>query len=257
MMSSSAGNAETTKGQEASFCPVCGGSGFELDTALRRARPCLHCRPQGTALVGSSGIPPHYLACTLENFKVHFQGAPSSSLVHAVLVCRSYVRDYPATQPPGLLLTGPCGVGKTHLATAVLRELIAVKRVSGRFFDSAMLINILQEKQRHGSPAEVRAIWTELEACDVLVLDDLGAGCLSEWALDLLTHVVTVRYNTGRALIATTLYGDGGGEQDLEKRLGPRVRSRLAEMCALVRLEGADYRRRMSRLRTWGRRDEA
>ena len=85
---------------------------------------------------------------------------------------------------------------------------------------------------------------------DILALDDLGAQRINEWVEDTVTSIITYRYNHQKPLIATTnlpdpdLSGLENKERNtLEDRVGPRARSRLFEMCTVVKLWGAaDYR---------------
>jgi len=84
----------------------------------------------------------------------------------------------------------------------------------------------------------------------VLVLDELGANKPTEWVQETITHIITKRYNDGKATIFTTNYQDyalAGSpySETLTDRIGIRLRSRLREMCRLVLIEGEDYRERI------------
>ena len=57
------------------------------------------------------------------------------SLAQAKLVVEAFARDYPAGTETGLLLMGPCGAGKTHLAVAALRQIV-LRGHTGLFYDS-------------------------------------------------------------------------------------------------------------------------
>ena len=77
---------------------------------------------------------------------------------------------------------------------------------------------------------------------------------IRDWTLDLLSQVINHRYVNKRILIATTNYVDepaptkeditefGRKEETLEDRIGPRLRSRLNEMCKIVPMRGIDFR---------------
>ena len=53
---------------------------------------------------------------------------------------RGFARDFPTTKKPGLLLMGDPGTGKTHLAVAAFRALLA-KGFEGLFFDYQNLLD--------------------------------------------------------------------------------------------------------------------
>ena len=110
--------------------------------------------------------------------------------------------------------------------------------------------------------ANREAYRTALEA-DVLLLDDLGAHRVTDWVEDTVTSILTYRCNNRKALIATTNLPDpdaGGATLErtalgrpeyrttLADRIGPRGRSRLFEMCTVVRMPLVeDYRLRKAR----------
>ncbi|HWQ54086.1 MAG TPA: hypothetical protein VN442_10405, partial [Bryobacteraceae bacterium] len=100
---------------------------------------------------------------------------------------------------------------------------------------------------------------------EVLLLDDLGAHRVTDWVEDTVTSIVTYRCNNRKPLIATTNLADadaGGPTFDrpsapsagkieyrttLAERIGPRARSRLFEMCKVVRMPLVeDFRLRRS-----------
>jgi len=93
-----------------SSCPRCFGSGMEIVPG-RGARRC-GCRSDEARrrLLESARIPRRYEGCTLRGY--HPAPGNASQLLAFNLAFR-LVHDYPAVDR-GLLLTGPCGVGKTH-----------------------------------------------------------------------------------------------------------------------------------------------
>jgi DNA replication protein DnaC len=87
----------------------------------------------------------------------------------------------------------------------------------------------------------------------VVAIDDLGNNRISDWVEDTVTYVVNHRYSNNRPTLFTanlsreTLEGKGGDyktKATFLERLGPRVASRLEEMCAFVPMKGPDYRAR-------------
>ena len=79
-----------------------------------------------------------------------------------------------------------------------------------------------------------------LSAVDLLHIDDLGAEKSSDWVLEQLYSIVNTRYESERAIVATTnLMPD-----ELSEALGQRTVSRLVEICGdLIPLYGEDDRR--------------
>jgi len=228
----------------------------------RYARPC-RCRERNRTerLIERSGIPKRYEHCTLDSYETAFRGA-DSSLSAALHTGRKFVEAYPVdTAGKGLLLTGSIGTGKTHLAVGIMLGLME-KGISCRFCDYRELLKQIQ----HSYNPQVAI--TELEVlqpifdAEVLVLDELGAQKPTDWVWDTVALVLNTRYNDKRTTIITTNYPDlaPGGyaatvaqraarEETLGDRIGERMRSRLAEMCVPVMLNGEDFRQRAGRAR--------
>ncbi len=93
---------------------------------------------------------------------------------------------------------------------------------------------------------------------EVLVLDELGAVRPSKWVWDTVSLILNTRYNDNRTTIITTNFSDepaaavarslsparAARDETLGDRIGERMRSRLHEMCRIVRMDGADFRQK-------------
>jgi DNA replication protein DnaC len=137
-----------------------------------------------------------------------------------------------------LLLTGQRGLGKTHLACGILREVAERYGELGQFWPVIELLDRYRATFDESRAREtVEAVDEQLRRCAVLVLDDLGTSKSTEWAEERLFRLVDERYRDGRPLVVTT-------NQELLE-LQPRVVSRLSDAgCStLVQFTGADRRR--------------
>jgi len=230
-------------GDEAA-CPRCGGTGFVIVVreGLEAARPC-DCRRsrQDELRRRLASIPRRYRHCTLEGF---FSRNPSHE--RALALARRVVQEFPGGRY-GLLFTGPCGVGKTHLAAAVLRELVETRGARGLFTEFGRLLRRLQDTYDRGSETPSREVIDPVLLADVLVLDDLGATRTTPWVIETLGLILGERYDQDRlTLITTNLPLEAPpGEETLADRIGDRLASRLVEMCWVVPMEGEDFRRRV------------
>ena len=178
-------------------------------------------------LLAQARIPRRYLHCELSNFEQNYD-----SLREAHRRSVAVVEKFPVVER-GLLLRGRHGVGKTHLAVAILKELVRSKGACGYFYETRELLRLVRDSFGSSDTSELDVLRPVLEA-DVLVLDDLGAEKTSEWVQETLGLVVNTRYSERRLTIFTTNLGNGVALDDLNSirvQLGERTRSRLLEMC--------------------------
>jgi len=147
------------------------------------------------------------------------------------------------------------GVGKTHLAAAILRELIERYQVHGLFYQFSALLKEIQDSYNPVSHNSELGVLEPVFKADVLVLDELGSSKPTDWVRDTMMQIINTRYNDKRLTIFTTNYLDTRkNEKDigeiLEDRIGTALRSRLYEMCKTVVIEGEDYRKTMANNRS-------
>jgi len=249
-------------------CVHCGGSGWRIleRDGLSAAERC-DCQLEGRPgrVEAAAAIPPLYRNASLENFVLPADNPIARTALGTVLMTvKSYVREYPKEDRPGLLFIGDPGSGKTHLAAAALRALIA-RGFEGVFFDYQNLLDRIRSGYDKTSESIDREAYRSALDADILLLDDLGAHRTTDWVEDTVTSLITHRCNNRKALIATTNLPDpdagsglheksagapGGYTQriTLAERIGMRARSRLFEMCKVIRMpQVEDYRVRKAR----------
>jgi DNA replication protein DnaC len=252
-------------------CAKCSGTGWvtvERESPrgkVRRAVPCdCLAAERKNAPLERARIPRRYLDCDFANFETDLpHDGPEAatwnrSLQQARLVVQGFAREYPAGREHGLLLLGPCGVGKTHLAVAALRELVG-RGHEGVFYDYRELLKEIQASYNPVSQTSEMEVLEPVLKVEVLLLDDLGASKPSAWVLDTVGHILNARYNENRVTLLTTNFLDredaAGASRDprsseriviedsLADRVGHRIRSRLYEMCRTVEICACDYRK--------------
>jgi len=236
------------------ICPLCQGTGWVLEeterSPLAKRCRCFYER-QSQTLLEQANIPKRYQNCTLKNFEIH-----NDSHRDALKISKQFVKDYPVLNF-GLLFIGPCGVGKTHLAVAIIQELIQKKNVPCAFYDFRELIRDIQNTFTPESSLSESDVLAPVFQSEVLVLDELGAKRTTAWVEETIFYTINHRYNSKKLTIFTSNYLDTEEEEDtrdsffkkgsetLVDRIGVRLRSRLYEMCKIVNMWGDDYRKKI------------
>jgi DNA replication protein DnaC len=224
------------------MCPLCDDTGWKPieENGTRRVVRCDCWRDSvGRERLEEARIPKRYLHCTLENFTAY-----NESLVRSVAAARQVADLFPETKK-GLFLEGQPGVGKTHLAVAILKQVIQTAGARGLFYDTRDLLRVIRSTYDQSIRTTELEILRPVMQAELLVLDDLGAEKTSEWVDETMNLIVNTRYNEHRLTIFTSNYPDIPDDTEpnaLVFRIGHRMRSRLHEMCDFEVMDGADYR---------------
>jgi DNA replication protein DnaC len=279
-------------------CPNCQGSGWKVVERTTEGARALAADKAGTAagepkmvwavpcdctagdrtdrVLAKARVPERYRHCDFENYETDNEieniGRPQleawrRSLAQAKLVVERFSQEFSPVREMqsehGLLLMGPCGVGKTHLAVAALKGIV-LRGHSGLFYDYRELLKEIQDSYTAESQSTEMGVLEPVLKADMLVLDDVGSSKPSLWALETVGHILNTRYNEKRVTLLTTNFLDAevaenagvstasprvagmrppAIEDSLTERVGKRIRSRLYEMCRTVEIFAPDYRK--------------
>lgn len=240
------------------ICPLCNDTGWKQVEGGRVTRCDCRIQSQSGRFYTAARIPRRYEHCTFANFRADFENA-HPSIRKAQLKAERFVEDYPLDKT-GLVFVGPAGVGKTHLAVSIVRDLILKKSIPCRFYEYGQLLAEIRNSYNPTvAETEMQVLRPVLDT-EVLVLDEIGAQRVSDWVWDTVSYVLNTRYNRELTTILTTNFPDAPPKdldepvdrfanpksvmrrETLGDRITERMRSRLHEMCRKVEMDGPDFR---------------
>lgn len=209
------------------------------------------------AVWGYVGAPRSLAHATLDNYRPGCE-----QQLQALGICRAFVSHGldNIARGRGLLLKGPVGTGKSHLAVATVRTMIEAHpqrfgrplssyrayedvEYSGCCCSMIPVFELLERlRESYGSRGRKKDYAELIRRCkgdDLVILDDIGAEKPTEWVEEQLYGLIDHRYRHRLCTFLTT----NCNMTELEGRIGKRALSRIMEMCEGVVVGGDDWRK--------------
>jgi DNA replication protein DnaC len=242
--------------QQVSLLVANGLPGDALDTLHH----CLHCNDSGIADSGDTCRCVQQLLrqysmdevnrssplelCDFDNFSLAYYSAefdkdlgdsPRNVMQENLEECRRFAKAFP--QPDvNLLMTGDAGLGKTHLALSIAREVL--QRGYAVIYCSAANIFRQIEAEQFNNNRDTTTL-DSLKRCDLLILDDLGAEHTGFFLNSVLYDIINTRILQNRPTVYTTNITT---DRILTSRYGEKISSRLIGCSKTLPFFGDDIR---------------
>jgi DNA replication protein DnaC len=230
-------------------CPICRGSGYICYDVPRdhpdfgRAVPC-RCRTEEISVARRSKLErlSNLGALTrhrFDNLIADGRNPESPDHRHRFKVAVTTAQAFAAAPQGWLILVGPPGCGKTHLAAAIANARIEHGE-SAFFVVVPDLLDHLRGAYSPTSEITYDDLFENVRTAPLLVLDDLGTQSSTPWAMEKLYQLFNSRYNNQLPTVVTTNHS----LEDVDERLRVRLTDPdFSRICYLQPPQSAAFQR--------------
>ncbi len=170
---------------------------------------------------------------TLDTFDFKASNSINSAQITALAESTSWV-----TQASNVMIFGPSGVGKTHLAAAIAHRLIE-QGIRAQFMQATSLVQKLQQARAEYKLPETIA---KLARYPLLILDDIGYVNKNEAETGVLFELIADRYETNSLLITSNQAFSEWDQIFPDSVMAVAAIDRLVHHATIINIQDDSYR---------------
>lgn len=221
------------------FCPMCKDTGFVNGKSCQCLKEEITRQRQRFLTVLSPAPQADFQSFNLDFYpktaRERSNGTmvvPYSHMKQIYDYCVSYAENF-TPKNTSLLMLGSAGLGKTHLACSIAN--VVMSHGYTVMYSSSQSLFSKIEQSRYTDEDVI----SDIIHCDLFILDDLGAESLTNYSLSVLYNIVNTRMIEGKPCIYTS---NITSQNNLQKRYGEKIASRLMGSCDKLVFVGDDIR---------------
>ena len=216
-------------------CTVCSDTGFAGTKMCKCLKQLLI-----TKNIHSSGMGKLIDKQSFDNFSLEvYKSNPDhyARMERNLKIAKAFADNF-ARRSDNLLLIGTTGTGKTHLSTAIAKEVIA--QGFDVLYDSVQnIVNDFEKDKFKSGYNPTESVSEKYNECDLLIIDDLGAEFITQFSISTLYNLINTRQNKGLSTIISTNLSATELAGKYEGRIYSRI---IGADYTVLRFEGKDYR---------------
>lgn len=208
-----------------------------MDTGFFEGRMC-KCMRRALNMAGyeSSGVLKLIEKQNFDTFDLgYYEGSEKNNMARILSRTRAYAATFDGSMH-NLLFIGTTGLGKTHLSSAIAKEV--VEKGYDVVYESAQKIFSDFEAEKFGRTAPGEDRTGRYLSCDLLIIDDLGTEMQSQFTVSCLYNLVNSRLIAEKSMIISTNIR----KEELLAKYTDRITSRLFGEFEICVFAGKDIR---------------
>ena len=149
-----------------------------------------------------------------------------------------------ALQADNVLLIGPSGVGKSHIASALGLQLIE-QGIRVKWFPATSLVQLLQQAKRE---LDLMAVMSKLDKYRVLIIDDIGYVKKTDSETQVLFEFIAHRYESGSLIITSNQPFSHWDQIFPDTLMTVAAIDRIIHHATILEIDGDSYRRKHQKI---------